>query len=244
MTKTIISLYGRSETGASRPFLCEDESGQSFFVKRDNVSWDQLILEYTVGSLGTLFGIPVAPFDIVRIPPLLAAQVLEKDGDDFHPGLGFGSQRVPFGEDLGETHLGQIPDATKIAILCFDWWTRNSDRKMSFATGCPNLQWDPLMGSVVAIDHDGSLQGEFDGDEFFREHAFRDIRPFVTRRQVEKLRVKFESAIYSLDRIWEELPDEWLSDPSTGAPRATLTMHDIESALLAPELPSDGVLTG
>ena len=245
MPTKIISIHGRSETGVSRPFLCEDENGRSFFVKRDNVTWDQLVLEFVMGSLASGYGIAVAPFEVLEIPELLSQQVLAKDRQDFCPGLAFASQRIPFGEDLIESHSRQVDAKTKRAIICFDWWTRNSDRRMSFGgAGCPNLMWDPLMQNVVAIDHDNCLDYDFDAEEFKREHAFRDVLPFLERDQLEKLRVRFDSSIYSLDKIWETVPGDWLKDEETGETRSKLTMHDIEAALLAPQLPVDGILPG
>ena len=241
MADRIINIYGRAQTGASRPFLCEDGNGQSYFVKRCNVTWEQLVYEYVFGSLASQYGIPVAPFAVLEIPELLARQTLAKDRQDFQPGLAFASQRVPFAEDLRESHLRHVPLETKIAVFCFDWWTRNSDRRLSLLGGSPNLLWDPMMQGVVAIDHDQVLDPDFDPDEFKREHAFREVPPFIEQADLDKLRTKFESAIYNLDKIWSNLPGEWLREED-GTDRLDRSMHDIEGALLKPTLPVDGVL--
>ena len=65
MHPVIVNIQGRSEIGVSRPFLCQDDTGRSFFVKRNNVTGNQLALEYLFGHLAMAFGIEVAGFEIV-----------------------------------------------------------------------------------------------------------------------------------------------------------------------------------
>ncbi|MDF1813587.1 MAG: hypothetical protein P1V20_15415 [Verrucomicrobiales bacterium] len=242
MHKQIISIHGRAESGISRPFLCQDESGQSWFVKRSNVTWDQLVLEFVLGNLAMKFGLPSASFALLEIPELLSRRTLAKDRGDFEPGTAFGSRRIPFGEDLGETHIRHIPDETKAEVFCFDWWTANSDRRLLKTGGSPNLIWDPELHSFFVIDHDRALDPDFEAAEFFREHVFRDIRPFLERQTVMKLRQRFESAVKTLPEIWKQLPGEWLADES-GTARATLTPQSITKSLLEPgNRPVEGVL--
>ncbi|MDF1754584.1 MAG: hypothetical protein P1U89_17500 [Verrucomicrobiales bacterium] len=241
MRKQIVSIHGRAETGISRPFLCRDAGGQSWFVKRNNVTWDQLVLEWVMGHLAIDFGIPVAEFETVEIPELLAKQALAKDRRDFEPGIAFGSKRIPFGEDLGQSHIRHISDDMKIAVICFDWWTSNSDRRLTRIGGSPNLLWDPMMGSIAAIDHDRALDTEFDTGEFLKEHVFRDVRPFIEKDTVSKLRTRFESTLKHLPKIWKHIPEEWLKD-ETGTSRATLTPETFEAALLKPKHPVGDIL--
>ena len=241
--RKIINIAGRAATGRSRPFLCDSDDGKSWFVKRDNLDWDSLVREFVISRLGEEYGLPVAPVSLLEIPSILAKQVVLKNAHEFQPGIAFGSQRVPFADDLRDSHLRLISDEDKIRCLCFDWWTRNDDRKLDILGGDPNLLWDPVMQSLVVIDHDRTLDPDFDDANFFREHAFKNVRPFIERDHLEKLRTSFESAIYSLDKIWAEIPEEWLKN-EIGDSRISYTLHDIEAILIKPELPVDAPLPG
>ncbi len=241
MSTSIVSINGRAQTGISRPYLCEDGGGHIYYVKSRNVDWDQLVLEWILAKLARECGLPVAPFELLEIPDILCRQTIGKEMRDLQPGMAFGSRRVPFGEDVSESHLRHIPEDIKIATLCFDWWVRNADRRLGLMTSSPNVIWDPTMQQIALIDHDRALDEHFEPEEFLREHVFRDVRPFIEKPILTELRTKFESALYHLSSYWEELPGEWLADEA-GNSRATLDMHEIESALLKPKLPVDGML--
>lgn len=207
--KQLISVSGRAEAGASRPFLCEDNSGQSLFVKRGNVTWDQLVIEFVIGRLAKDFGIQVAAFDLVKIPEGLARQSLFEE-QLFEPGFAFGSVRVPFAEELGESHLGHISEVAKIELICFDWWVGNIDRRLSYDSASSNLLWSPEVQEYVAIDHDRCLSTDIDETEFFREHIFKDVRSYIDDDKLNELRKRFEKAVKKVDQSWQQLPGEWV----------------------------------
>lgn len=241
MPVPIVSICERAEKGISRPFFCEGGDGNFYFVKRDNVGADQLVTEFLFGRLAEECGLPVAPMELLEIPEALTRYALVENADEFRPGIAFGSQRIPFADELRTSHLTQIDEETKMRCLCFDWWVRNPDRSLGILGGDPNLLWDPVVQGVLLIDHDRCLDPDFEETEFKREHVFRDIRPFIERSFYEKFRTRFESAIYSLDKIWAEIPAEWLRDES-GIDRVSLTRPEVEAALIKPELPADGIL--
>lgn len=243
MSMTIVSISGRAEKGASRPFFCEADDGNFYFVKRDNISADQLVIEYVFSRLAEECGLPVAPVRLLAIPESLSQYAIVEHSGEFLPGLAFGSQRVQFAEEVRSSHLRQIDEETKFRCLCFDWWTRNPDRRLDLLGGDPNLLWDPVLQSVVLHDHDSCLDPEFDETEFKREHAFRDVRPFLERSFLKKWRTRFESTIYSLNSIWEEMPEEWFVD-SAGVSRTSITREKIEAELIKPENEVDGILPG
>jgi hypothetical protein len=243
MSIPIVSISGRAEKGASRPFFCEGDDNHFYFVKRDNVSAEQLVTEYVISRLAEECGLPVAPVRLLEIPEELVRYAIVDHVEEFRPGIAFGSQRVQFADEVRASHLRQIDDEVKLRCLCFDWWTRNSDRRLDLLGGDPNLLWDPVLQSVVLHDHDSCLNPDFDEDEFKREHAFRDARPFLERPFVKKWRTKFESSIYNLDSIWKEMPDEWLID-SAGIERTSLTREKIEAALIKPNIEIDAILPG
>lgn len=243
MSVTIVSISGRAEKGVSRPFFCEADDGHSYFVKSGNVSGDQLITEYLISRLAEECGLPVAPVQLLAVPEELTRYILVKNPDEFRPGIAFGSQRVPFADELRTSHLRQIDEETKMRCLCFDWWVRNPDRNLGILGGDPNILWDPVLQGVAIVDHDRCLDPDFDETEFKQEHAFRDVRPFLEKAFYKKWRTKFESTIYHLGKIWEEIPAEWLEDDA-GIAKTSLTLPEIEASLIKPELPADGILPG
>ena len=239
----IIGISGRSATGLSRPFFCDADDGRSYFVKRNNVSWDNLVTEFMISSLAIDFGLPVAPISLMEIPDDLADHAVVDDREELQAGVAFGSLRIPYADDLRESHACRISNEEKTRCLCFDWWVRNHDRRTTLLGGDSNLLWDPILGNLKVIDHDRCLDPDFNPDEFRREHAFREAISFLEKSTLNKLRTKFESAIYSLEKNWENIPSEWLIDPA-GESRISLTRHDMESMLIKPEFPVDGMLTG
>lgn len=241
MIPKLISVCGRSQTGVSRPFLCEAQDGNMYYVKGANVVAEQLVFEYVFGRLAEECGLPVAPVHVVEIPKQLAAYAVLDHKEDFQPGLAFGSRRIQFSEDIRSSHIRSIHEETRLRVLCFDWWTRNPDRCLDRLGGDPNLLWDPVLQSVFLIDHDRCLAEDFDPDEFKRQHAFIDSRPFLEKSFFEKWRTKFESAVYGLKRIWDEIPPEWLSD-SSGIERISVRRQDVEAQLMKPEFPIEGIL--
>lgn len=243
MSVKIISICGRSDTGVSRPFFGEGDDGHAYFIKRDNISRDQLVVEYVISRLAEECGLPVAPVQLVEIPSELTRYAIIERPEEFCPGMAFGSQRIPFADELRTSHLRQIEDEVKARVLLFDWWVGNSDRQLTILGGDSNVLWDPTLQSIHLVDHDRCLDPEFDETEFKREHVFRDVRPYIEKSVFEKWRTKFESTIYNLGQIWDELPEEWLEDDS-GIARTSITRQEIEAQLMKPEIPADGILPG
>jgi len=236
MKTRAISIAGRAGKGESRPYLCESEDGHFYFAKgRANLRPERLVVEFLVSRLAEECGLPVAPVRILEVPPELSAYALVEGPGEFAAGDYFGSRIVPFAEELRVSHLAQTEEDVRLRCLCFDWWVRNPDRRLDRLGDDPNLLWDAGEQSVVLIDHDGALAEDFDPVAFKREHAFRDARPYLERDFLEKWRIKFESAIYKLDRIWDEMPAEW-------AEGVALTRQAVESALIKPAIPADGLL--
>lgn len=241
MYQAILSLGGRADSGRSRPFFGEAEDGHGYFFKRDNVSHEQLVIEYVISRLAEECGLPVAPLKLLALPADLIEYSVDLGRHELSPGIAFGSQKVPYADDLRTAHLRAVDDELKGRVLCFDWWVRNGDRCLDRSGGHPNVLWDPVLQSIVLIDHDRALDPEFDGEQFLQEHVFRDIRNSLDRAFLEKWRIKFESALYHLNRIWEELPPEWLVD-AAGQSRGSLTCDGIASQLLKPRLHVTGIL--
>ncbi|MDF1659473.1 MAG: hypothetical protein P1U58_17790 [Verrucomicrobiales bacterium] len=243
MSVTIVSISGRAEKGKSRPFFCEADDGHYYFVKSGNVSSDQLVTEFVISRLAEECGLPVAPVQLVTIPEALTQYSLIEQADEFQAGIAFGSQRIPFADELRTSHLRQIDEETKIRCLCFDWWVRNPDRRLGILGGDPNLLWDPVLQNVALVDHDQSLADDFDETQFKQEHAFRDVMPFIEKKFYKRWRTKFESTIYHLGKIWAEIPEEWLHDDA-GKATTSISLPEIEASLIKPDLSADAILPG
>jgi len=241
MAVELVSICGRADNGISRPFFCEGADGHFYFVKRDNLSRDNLVKEYVISRLAEECGLPVAPVRIVSIPADLASHAIVEGRDEFQPGFAFGSQRVPFSDEIRSAHLQSIDEETKIRTLCFDWWVRNPDRCLSVTGGDPNVLWDPVLQKIFLVDHDHCLAADFDPAAFKREHVFRDVRPFIEKPFLKKWRTRFESAIYNLDKIWAEMPAEWIKGPARKS-LISFTRQNLEASLIKPKLTADGIL--
>jgi len=238
----LVSIAGRAGNGKSRPFFCEAGDGHFYFVKRDNVTRDELVMEYLISRLAEECGLPVAPVRLVDIPKELAAHALIEGGEAFQAGVAFGSQRILFADEIRSAHLRDIDEETKIRCLCFDWWVRNPDRRLDMAGGDPNVLWDPVLQNIFLIDHDQCLDPGFDPVAFKREHVFRDVRPFIERPFFQKWRTRFESAIYNLDKIWAEMPADWTKGPGRKS-IISFNRQDVAARLIKPKLAPDGILS-
>lgn len=236
MNTKVTGIAGRASKGESRPYLCEAEDGHWYFAKGlGNVPPGRLAAEFLVSRLAEECGLPVAPVRILEIPAELSTYALVEGAEGLATSPCFGSRLVPFAEELRVSHLHHVEEELRLRCLCFDWWVRNPDRRLDRLGGDPNLLWDAGDQALALIDHDGALAEGFDPDAFKREHAFRDARSFIDRAFLERWRIKFESAIYRLDQIWAEMPAAW----TEGIP---LTRQALESALIKPEVPADGLL--
>lgn len=238
----VVGLYGRAANGESRPWLVEGSDGHFYFLKRDNVSRDRLAMEYLMSRLAEECGLPVPPIRQLELPAGLLENSALEDVQDLSPGLAFGSLRVPFAEEVRTAHLRSIDDETKMRVLCFDWWTCNPERCLDRIGGDPNVLWDPVLQQIFLIDHDRCLDPEFDATAFKLGHLFRDVRPFIEKPFLAKWRTRFESAIYNLTRIWDEMPAEWTTGPSRKR-LLSFTRQDIEARLIKPKLAADALLS-
>lgn len=237
----VIGLCGRIEHGGSRPWLVEGADGQFYFLKRDGLSPDRLVTEFLISRLGEECGLPVPAVKLLEVPGILLKHAEVPGAHDLSPGIAFGSTRIDFAEELRTPHLPSIDEETRMRVICFDWWTRNNSRQLDRIGGDPNLLWDPVLQKVALIDHSSCLAADFDPVAFKRGHAFRDLRTFLEKGFVKKWRTRFESAIYHLGRIWDEIPEEWMNGIG-GKGKVTFTRPDVEAWLMKPQWTAEGLL--
>lgn len=241
MAVKVISICGRAPNGLSRPFICEGDDGNFYFLKSGNVTHGERVKEYLVSRLAEEFGLPVAPIELVSLGEELIEYAVVEGVEDLKPGIAFASQRIPFADVVRSSHVRSIDETLRLQCLCFDFWVQNSDRKLGVFDGDSNVLWDPAMQTIALIDHDQCLDPDFDPDELKREHAFRDSRPFLEKSAFKKWRTRFESTIYNIGKIWDEIPHEWIEDES-GIERLPFTLKDLEAQLIKPNFEIDGIL--
>ena len=215
MSVEIESVISRSEQGVLRPFLCVGANGLQYFVKGRGAGRTNLITEYIVGRLGQTLHLPIAPFEIVNVPQALIAGSAVEGIGELGTGPAFGSEKVPFGQELGRLHLTRVPQELRRRVLLFDWWVQNEDRSFGPAGGNPNLLWNTETQQLVVIDHNLAFDIDFGADRFWGNHIFREERSaFLDEHFCQEQRAAFEMALQSLPKILLELPDEWAYEDS------------------------------
>jgi hypothetical protein len=77
--------------------------------------------------------------------------------------------------------------------------------------GNANLFWDAETQRLVVIDHNQAFDPDFDADQFFRYHAFKDSVPDVFDDLIERQHYteRLEQALREWDGIIQAIPEEW-----------------------------------
>ena len=206
----ICEIIGRSEQGVTRPFICRGEDDQVYFVKGRGAGRRSLICEWIAGCFAKGFGLPIAPFAIVDVPQLLIDLGSRDDLMELGPGLAFGSQRMQLTE-LTVANIIEVPEASQIDVLVFDWWVRNGDRNLSSHGGNPNLFWDMVCDTLVVLDHNQAFDQAFSPESFTELHCFsafcRKIRQdWVVQGSLE---ARLRALVADFDAICDTVPHEW-----------------------------------
>ena len=231
----IIAIEGRTAegNGVSRPFRCEGDDGCNYYVKLKNAGYGPLVKEWIAGRLAQELGLPVAEIRQVRIPRELVEGREDYERELGH-GIAFGSLKVHPAERLALEFVREDPTGVLSRILLFDWWVRNSDRALSETGGNPNLLWQIEPARVVMIDHDNAFDAEFDAGNFWGLHALRWHRSAWLPANRATMEDWLARAASCLDRIWDELPEEWLID-SYGDPNCGLDKGGLQAMLSSPQ---------
>lgn len=229
----IIAIEDRTTegNGVSRPFRCIGEDEAEYFVKLKNVGWNHLVKEWIAGRLAQEMDLSAAKIAQVRIPPELVTGNAELEGELGH-GLAFGSRRVSPAERLALAFVPEDPDGMLSRILLFDWWIRNCDRSLTETGGNPNLLWQLDPGRVVMFDHDNAFDADFNAAHFWWYHALRAHQSAWETARRQEMTAWLAAGAACLDRLWDELPEEWLLD-TYGDPRCTLDKAGLNSVLLS-----------
>jgi hypothetical protein len=211
MTVPIIQIHKRAEQGQTRPFLCRGSDDAWYYVKGVGAGRRSQISELIAGKLATAFGLPIAPYSIVDVPTGLIQPALDLQLNELGAGLAFGSQVLPFCQELSLSHLGLLDASLRQDVLVFDWWIRNSDRSLTDKGGNPNLLWNGDNDSLVVIDHNLAFEIDMDTNSFLNTHVFKDEINVVfndwAARQIYHDRLS--AAFAAFDKACDDVPEEW-----------------------------------
>lgn len=221
----IIEVLGRSEQGATRPFLCRGEDKQLYYVKGRYAGLRSLCCEWVAGRLAQEMGLATPEIAMVEVPEKLIKGSDRPDIQDLGVGLAFGSARVEGAQEVTWEAIREVSPDEKARILLLDWWVQNEDRTLSACGGNPNLLVTPVerewendlfddLGSrrskLWTFDFNLAFDVLFDDDVFWDGHLFAPERTRwlpAFRSEMEK---KMEWILGRFLLIWAELPPEWL----------------------------------
>jgi hypothetical protein len=208
----IVEILDRSVQGVTKPFLCKGEDGLLYFVKGNLAGRDALCREWLASQIAAKLGLPVPPFQLVRVPAELITFSARADKLELGGGVAFGSQRVEYADELRFSVIGEIEPALKARILLFDWWVRNGDRSLRATGGNPNLLWSAGTKKLYVIDHNLAFDSQLTG--VLDTHAFADARQLWDAAFRSAMTTKMASIVAELAAMWDTLPAEWIEDGS------------------------------
>lgn len=204
----ITEIRNNTSQGQTEPFMCSAADNRNYVVKGKSTCVDGCIKEWMGAKLAIAFGLPVPPFNLVKVPASLLAIHTEAAA-----GLGsdpaFASQYVPFSSELKYESIAKINKKLRQNIVMFDAWVRNEDRTLTQYGGNPNLIWSENI--LYVIDHNLIFDKDFCTNRFLATHVFKDEIPeilhdFLMRREYEK---KMQTVLNIWPSAWDTLPIQW-----------------------------------
>jgi hypothetical protein len=94
MSVEIIEIIRRSDQGVTKPFICRGDDENIYYVKGRGAGHSSLLKEWVAGRLALEMELPIAPFEIVSVPPELAGNNEYYDLAFPEGGWGFGSLKT------------------------------------------------------------------------------------------------------------------------------------------------------
>lgn len=228
----IIEILSPAERGKTRPYLCRAEDDALYYVKGLVSGRRSQCCEWLVGHLALKFGLPVAPFAQVELPPKLLSET-RPEWQDIGSGVAFASKKQENVTWLEPHYIKYIPEQLKRDVIAFDWWVKNMDRMHDN----PNLLWAQASKQLTLIDYAFSFDDAFFPTVFQSNHIFSaEIEPVFNdlARQAEYA-ARFEDALSVWDQACNNLHRSWLDDADATDPAPDL----IEARLLLERCLSD-----
>lgn len=253
---TITEVIGRSEQGATRPFLCHADDWMTYYVKGAYAGMNSLCCEWVASRLAKLLvdeePLSLPWFRMAEVPRELVEGSERPDIRDLGVGRVFASKQVAGGQELTWTTAHGWPEETMAMVLLIDLWLRNEDRSLSEHGGNPNLLVEPIR-SLPDDDPDGALwkdeprremlwvydfnlafDEDFNRERFFGVHVFGRMLRAWPEGFRERMEARMREALGQVRAIFSELPPEWLHvDGDDSLP----VQLDVERVILVLELP-------
>lgn len=223
MPQYITEIFGRSQQGRTRPYVCLADNAEVYFVKGKIATRRGLVNEWVCAQLAQALGLPIAPFALLEVSEeLMAASTMGAiDLSDLGSGMVFGSKRAT-GVELTLSHVVEVPIEVQKAVTVFDWWVHNGDRCLTALGGNVNLLWNQSdEAHLVVIDHNLAFEEQFSPDDFCHTHVFADAFRLVCTDAVERLewQARLVKALETWDLICGTIPTSWgFIDPEQTLP--------------------------
>jgi hypothetical protein len=206
----IIEIFKQAEQGFCKPFLCKGDDDCFYYVKGfidGQPQRSDQIREWLCAHLAKGLDLPIAEFCIVDIPEELFEVVPEEAKK-----LGFGpafASKVVAGAVWMESHTMSSIANKQLAmdILFFDYWVHNLDRTI----GNPNLLVEASTQQVRVIDHNMAFDDEYNDDDFFAYHLFREYKDelFNDIEVRASYIARLDRALAEFNTVKDSLPAEW-----------------------------------
>jgi HipA-like protein len=239
MSIVISEIVRRSEQGVTMPFICRSEAGETYFVKGLGVGAEGLRAEWIGGHLSKALKLPVAPFSIVEVPPILVRNsAVEGGAAELLGTFAFGSRVVPGAREITFAQVQDLPLEQRAEILLFDWWIRHADRNLGALGGNPNLLISPGDENPLLwlIDHHNGFDQAFDETQFWKRHIFTETRGIWSPAWQKRATTRLRQASKGLAKAWDTMPANWFPDGDSTSPDSVLEYDRLAGILARPTL--------
>ena len=201
-----------SEQGVSRPFVCEDETGDVRWCKGNHTGIRAVICEWVGARIAARLELPVPEPAILKVDIGSFRNWCDKRGDsvpqlvtETNPYV-FGSLNVENVKDVfyPETELSHVDPELLARIYMFDELVHNTDRTDANSNLLVN-------GSAYIIDHNNAFDPAFVPDVFASEHILRRFYEAGDDAVKSEFRGRIRERITAafIDEVWSEMPSEW-----------------------------------
>lgn len=233
----INEVIRRSDQGVTHPFVCRDSEGRQIWVKGRAWSSKDLVAEWVAARLGTLWGLPLAEYDLVSVSEDLVRFSALPQISSLGSGIGFGSIHAQGAAELDYADIESISPSLRAEILLFDYWIQNSDRILGSSGGNPNLLWQSHNEQLLVIDHNSAFESDFSESHFFEQHVFHESRLHWDQPFRQEYHKKLLDILGHLPDICSSIPEDWFADDEVTGIYAHF--ERIRSKLLRVETESD-----
>ena len=208
MCVRVVRVLDRARQGATRPFICQGDDRQRYFVKGAAAGYASVVCDWIAATLGRAFGLPIPECRLIKVEANLVRFDLTGELAELGAGVWFGSREVREVSELQAAQISSVPAELRARVLLFDWWIANGDRTLADAGGNPNLLWSPAERRLHVIDHNlaferASLSG------FRHRHIFRHAQDLWTLDFRAEMMDRMRAALASVPLAWEAMPAEW-----------------------------------